>query len=62
MKYIKCFNYLTEVSFVNVDRIVNITKTLGDSIVITTVKEETFLTDVESLKNPTEFEKIAEII
>lgn len=62
MKYIKCFNYLTEVSFVNVDRIVNIAKTTGNSIVITTVKEETFLTDVESLKNPIVFEKISEII
>lgn len=62
MKYIKCSNYLNEVSFVNVDKIVNITKTLDRSITVVTVNEETLYTDYESLKNPIEFEKISEII
>lgn len=62
MKYIKCFNFLNEISFVNVDKIVNITKTLGDSITVVTVNEETLYTDYESLKNPIEFEKISEIL
>lgn len=62
MKYIKCFNYLNEVSFINVDKIVNITKTLDGSITVVTVNEETLYTDYESLKNPIEFEKISEII
>ena len=62
MKYIKCFNYLNELSFVSVDKIVNITKTLDGSITIVTLNVETFFTDYESLKNPVEFEKISEII
>jgi hypothetical protein len=61
MKYIKCLNYLKEVSFINVDKIVNITKSLEGSIDIVTVNAETFYTDNESLKNPIEFEKVSEI-
>jgi superoxide dismutase len=64
MKYIKCFNYFNELSFINVDKIVNITKTLGGDITIVTVNndEKAYYTDYESLKNPIEFEKISEII
>ena len=62
MKFIKCTNYTNEVSFINVDKIVNITKSLDRSIAVTTVNEETLYTDYESLKNPIEFEKILEII
>lgn len=62
MKYIKCFNYLNEVSFISIDKIVNITKTLDRNIAVVTVNDETFYTDYESLKNPIEFEKISEII
>lgn len=64
MKYIKCFNYLNELSFINVDKIVNITKTLGGDIVIMVVNDDkkAYYTDYESLKNPIEFEKISEIL
>lgn len=62
MKYIKCTNYTNEVSFINVDKIVSITKTLDRSIAIITVNDETFYTTYDSLKNPIEFKKISEII
>jgi hypothetical protein len=62
MKYIKCANYTNEVSFISIDKIVNITKTLDRHIAVVTVNDETFYTDYESLKNPIEFEKISEII
>lgn len=62
MKFIKCTNFSNEVSFVKVDKIVNITKTLDRNITIITVNDETFYTTHESLKNPIEFEKISEII
>jgi hypothetical protein len=62
MKYIKCANYTNEVSFISIDKIVNITKTLDRNIAVVTVNDETFYTDYESLKNPIEFEKISEII
>lgn len=62
MKYIKCANYTNEVSFISIDKIVNITKTFDRNIAVVTVNDETFYTDYESLKNPIEFEKISEII
>jgi hypothetical protein len=62
MKYIKCANYTNEVSFISIDKIVNITKTLDHNIAVITVNDETFYTDYESLKNPIEFEKISELI
>lgn len=58
MKYIKCVNYLDEVSFVNVDKIVNITKNLDGFIAIVTVNAETFYTDNISLKNPIELAQL----
>ena len=62
MKYIKCVNFNNKVSFVNVDKIVNIRKSPDGYVDIITVNEDTCYTDNDSLKNPIEFEKISEII
>lgn len=62
MKCIKCHNCYKEVYFINVDNIVSIENNLDDSFVIVTVNNMTLYTNKEALKNPIEFEKIAEII
>ena len=64
MKYIKCryANYCNEVSFVNIDKIVNIVKSDEGFIDVITINKEIFHTDTESMKNPITLEKVAEII
>ena len=62
MKYIKCVNCNNKVTFVNVDKIVNIRKSPDGYVDIITVNDDTFYTDNDSLKNPITLEKVAEII